>query len=285
VGPVLDSRRRRLGERASPGQAITLGVTDLMTSLAIIFVLLLVVFVNAARSAHTAREWPPSVETHLTIENPVAPEPGLTVGKPLAAEQHLMAELPPAAEQRPMAELPLAAEPRADVPRLPIPIEQVRAALQRSSPSRLALETDPADPQALQVVIPESLLTFEFGKSRLAPAADRFLAELVPSYARALCGALRQHIAGIVIEGHTDDVGGDEFNLRLSQERSFRVLVRGLEAVRASAPSVHPCFLELASASGRGKQDLVVDDQGRPNRERSRRVIFKILLRPVANPA
>jgi outer membrane protein OmpA-like peptidoglycan-associated protein len=66
----------------------------------------------------------------------------------------------------------------------------------------------------------------------------------------------------------------------LSQERSFRVLVRGLEAIAIAAPSIHGCFSALASASGRGKQDLIYDDQQRPDRERSRRVVFKVLLRP-----
>jgi hypothetical protein len=58
--------------------------------------------------------------------------------------------------------------------------------------------------------------------------------------------------------------------------------VRSLEAIRTSAPAVHACFSELASASGRGKHDLVYDDQRRPDRDSSRRVVLKILLRPPA---
>jgi outer membrane protein OmpA-like peptidoglycan-associated protein len=216
------------GHRAGSSHTVTVGVTDLMTSLAVIFVLLLVVFVNASPSTEKPAE-PPRERTAAA--------------------------------------------------------EQTRATLQQASPPGLTLETDPADPQALRVVIPESLLNFEFGKSTLSPAADRFLAELMPAYAAAFCGGLRPQVAGIVIEGHTDDLGSDVLNLRLSQERSFRVLVRGLEAIRASAPGVHTCFSELASASGRGKYDLLYDDQHRPDRDRSRRVVFKILLRPFAGHA
>jgi outer membrane protein OmpA-like peptidoglycan-associated protein len=123
------------------------------------------------------------------------------------------------------------------------------------------------------------MLNFEFGKSTLTPAAEEFVTELLPSFAVALCGPLRDRVAGIVIEGHTDDLGTDVANLRLSQERSFRVLVRGLEAIRASAPALHPCFADLASASGRGKQDLVYDDHQHPDRALSRRVVLKIILR------
>lgn len=196
-----------------------------MTSLAVIFVLLLVVFANAAR--------------------------------------------PPAATDTP------AREPS---------MTEVRATLERAAPS-IPLETDPSDPNVVRVVIPDSALQFEFGKSTLAPPADRFLAELMPSYATALCGPVRTQVAGIIIEGHTDDVGGDASNLRLSQERSFHVLVRGLEAIRVSAPEAHGCFSQLASASGRGKQDLVYAADRRPDRDQSRRVVFKILLRPTTAPA
>ena len=131
----------------------------------------------------------------------------------------------------------------------------------------------------LRVVIPDSLLRFEFGKSTLTPAAERFLAELMPAYAVALCGPLRDHVTGLVIEGHTDDLGSDVLNFRLSQDRSFRVLVRGMEGVAVSAPAVHACFSALASASGRGKQDLLYDEEQRPDREMSRRVVLKIMLR------
>jgi outer membrane protein OmpA-like peptidoglycan-associated protein len=158
-------------------------------------------------------------------------------------------------------------------------VERVRTALERVSPTGIAVDADRADPQALRVVIPESLLNFELGKSQLTPAAEEFVAGMMPSYARALCGSLRAHVEGIVIEGHTDDLGEDVPNLRLSQERSLRVLIGALDAIRTSAPEVYACFGELASASGRGKQDLVYDDQGRADRARSRRVALKILLR------
>ena len=200
-----------------------------MTSLAIIFVLLFVVSLDASRS--TAAAPPPSEERH----------------------------------ERPQPDL------RA---------EHVWEVLQQSSPRELSLERDPTHPGVLRVVIPDSVLNFEFGKSTLAPTGERFLSEFMPRYALALCGALRDQITGIVIEGHTDDLGRDVLNLKLSQDRSFHVLVRGLEAIAATVPAVHACFSQLASASGRGKQDLVYDDAGRLSSEKSRRVVVKILLAP-----
>jgi outer membrane protein OmpA-like peptidoglycan-associated protein len=146
----------------------------------------------------------------------------------------------------------------------------------------LILEADARDPHLLRLFIPESLLEFEFGQAAITPAADRFLGAMMPVYARAVCGPLREQVAGVVIEGHTDDVGSDAVNFRLSQERSFRVLVRGLEIIQASSPTDHDCLASLASASGRGEHELVYDADRRPDRASSRRVVFKILLRSAA---
>jgi outer membrane protein OmpA-like peptidoglycan-associated protein len=225
--------------REGSGQQLAFGITDLMTSLAVIFILLLVVFASAPASRPLAGPTPAA--------DP-APAPG-----------------PP--RTRPMAEPP------------PHPAARALAELTRMG---LILEPQSGDPHLLRLLVPDTLLTFEFGRSDLTPAADRFLSEVMPVYARAVCGSLREQVAGVVIEGHTDDLGGDALNLRLSQERSFRVLVRGLEAIRAAGSAEHECFAALASASGRGKQDLVYDTERRPDRPSSRRVVFKILLRSAA---
>jgi outer membrane protein OmpA-like peptidoglycan-associated protein len=143
----------------------------------------------------------------------------------------------------------------------------------------LSLDADPRDPLALLIVVPENLLTFEVGKSTLSPTADQFLVKALPFYVGALCGPLRDKIDSLAIEGHTDDHGSDAFNLKLSQERSLAVMVKGLEVIQATEPASYQCFQEITSASGRGRQDLVYDALALVNREKSRRVIFKIRLR------
>jgi outer membrane protein OmpA-like peptidoglycan-associated protein len=158
--------------------------------------------------------------------------------------------------------------------------EGVQAAL-RDHLSRLglSLDADPRDPLTLMIVVPENLLTFEFGQSRLSAQADRFLEEAMPFYASVVCGPLRDTIDSLAIQGHTDDRGGDAYNLQLSQERSLAVMVKGLEVIQAYASSAYQCFQEMTSASGRGRQELIYDPDKRVNRAKSRRVIFKIRLR------
>ncbi len=143
----------------------------------------------------------------------------------------------------------------------------------------LSLNADPRDPLTLMIVVPENLLTFEFGRNRLSDQAGRFLEEAMPFYAAAVCGPLRDTIDSLAIQGHTDDRGSDAYNLRLSQERSLAVMVKGLEVIQERMPFAYQCFQEMTTASGRGRQELVVDHANRVNREKSRRVIFKIRLR------
>ncbi|GJL63619.1 MAG: membrane protein [Nitrospirales bacterium] len=143
----------------------------------------------------------------------------------------------------------------------------------------LSLEADPRDPLTLMIVVPENLLTFEFGESTLTPDADRFLEEAIPYYAAAVCGTLRDKIDSLAIQGHTDDRGDDVYNLQLSQERSLAVMVKGLEVIQRQEPSAYQCFQEMTIAAGRGRQDLIYDRQNRVNSQKSRRVVFKIRLR------
>jgi outer membrane protein OmpA-like peptidoglycan-associated protein len=201
---------------AGAQQTVTMGVTDLMTSLAIIFILLLTVYVKIHYEAQAQSQ-----------------------------------------------------ENKEDVKGL------LRDHFDRF---HLRLEDDPDDPLMLLIVVPENLLNFEFGKASLRPTAAQFLDEVMPFYAQALCGQLRHKIDSMVIEGHTDDRGDDALNLKLSQDRSFSVMVKGLEVIQAKQPVDYLCFQQLTSASGRGKQDLLYEGS-ELNRDKSRRVIFKIRLR------
>jgi chemotaxis protein MotB len=218
----------------SPEQAsvFTIGVTDLMTSLAVIFILLFSAYVTKVS------------ETESQATEPV----------PVRAPETKA----------------LRAKATDDIRGL------LRDHFQRFD---LMLEADPTDFDVVRIVVPDALLNFEFGKGALSSAAERFLADAMPTYAAMLCGAMRDRIDSLVIEGHTDDRGSDIYNLKLSQERSLNVMVKGLEVIREQAPWAYRCFHEKTSASGRGRQDLFLNEDRVPDRDKSRRVVFKIRLR------
>jgi outer membrane protein OmpA-like peptidoglycan-associated protein len=135
-------------------------------------------------------------------------------------------------------------------------------------------------PSVQTITVPDAAINFEFGKSTLLPSAEFFLLEAMPHYASIICGPGGQEVEAFVIEGYTDDLGDDIRNLRLSQERSFAVLVKSLETIREKLPWAYECFLQKAAANGRGKQNLLRNDAGYLDRDKSRRVIFKIHMRP-----
>ncbi len=198
------------------GSAVVMsGVADLMTSLAVIFILLLVAYVTRVQNGNAN-----PVRSHAT---PTDMTPGFD-------------------------------------PRHP-PLEAKR-------------------PSIHTITVPDAAINFEFGKSTLLPAAETFLLEVMPHYASIICGPGGEEVESFVIEGYTDDLGDDIRNLRLSQERSFAVLSKSLEVIREKLPWAYECFLQKAAANGRGKQNLLSNDDGHLDRDKSRRVMFKIHMRP-----
>lgn len=133
----------------------------------------------------------------------------------------------------------------------------------------------------LTVTVPDAALRFDFGKSALLPSSEAFLSGAVPQYASMICGPGGQDVEAFVIEGYTDDLGDDVHNLRLSQERSFAVLAKSLEVIHERLPWAYECFLQKATANGRGRQNLLRNETGYPDRDKSRRVVFKIHKRPM----
>ncbi|ULA69664.1 MAG: OmpA-like domain-containing protein [Nitrospira sp.] len=224
-------RTNHSAEPSEHSSVLTIGVTDLMTSLAVIFILLFSAYVTKVSET----------EPQTKVKAPVQ-APDRNVAKSTTEDMKGV----------------------------------LRDHFQRFD---LSLDADPADPNVVRIVVPDALLNFEFGKGTLSSVADQFLVDAMPTYAGLLCGAMRDRIDSLVIEGHTDDRGSDIYNLKLSQERSLNVMVKGLEVIKDSAPWAYRCFHEKTSASGRGRQDLVLDQSRVLNRDKSRRVVFKIRLR------
>ncbi|MFO1330115.1 MAG: OmpA family protein [Rubrivivax sp.] len=69
-------------------------------------------------------------------------------------------------------------------------------------------------PDGARAILSESIL-FEFGKTTFANAAEPVLDVLKPAFTKAR--------GKIIVEGHTDGIGTDAANKRLSQERAEKV--------------------------------------------------------------
>jgi outer membrane protein OmpA-like peptidoglycan-associated protein len=226
-------------------------LTDLMTSLAIIFILLLVVSLNNAQQ-----------------------------GIDETREQLRAAEKNVDDTQRALA----AAQQKTETTRNQI-LDALEKALASFAKQGVKVEPDPKDPLGLLVLVPEGLLNFEFDKSVIPYGGKDFLKAFIPRLAATACSdQFKDEINSIVVEGHTDPSGKDAWNLFLSQDRSMAVVRESLNVLEGSRgdgkelPNLRTCFLTFLSASGRGSAEPI-RDQELVDYPRSRRVVFKIRVR------
>lgn len=146
------------------------------------------------------------------------------------------------------------------------------------------IESDPNDPLALLILVPEGLLEFQLDRSEIPSKGIEFLDVFIPKLTDTIYDKeFRNDIGSVVVEGHTDSWGSDTHNLQLSQNRSMAVVSQCIKILEsqdglASRNGKTDYFLRVLSASGRGKQDLLIVD-GKEDHQQSRRVVFKIRVR------
>lgn len=220
-------------------------LTDLMTSLAVIFILLLV-------ASHNNKQQQLDVQEQQLED---------TRNRFEEAQHKLMQ-----AQQQTRAT-------RQNI------LVALRQALDVFSEQGVKAEADPRDPLGLLVLVPEGLLEFAVNRDTIPAGGIAFLHQFTPKLASTVCSeTFRHEISTIVIEGHTDSSGSDAINLPLSQSRSMAVVQESLAVLHTDA-ALRPCFLTFLSASGRGSSEPILDTLGREDKARSRRVVFKIRVR------
>lgn len=148
------------------------------------------------------------------------------------------------------------------------------------------VDPDPKDPLGLLILVPEGLLEFKIDRAEIPPKGIEFLRPFIPKLAKIVCDErFKQEVNSIVVEGHTDSTGTDQHNLELSQKRSMSVVGESLKILENDM-SVRDDFINLISATGRGRAQLELEEDNKTeNRDRSRRVIFKIRVRSLEQRA
>lgn len=165
-------------------------------------------------------------------------------------------------------------------------LDQLKVALQDFAEKGVRVDKDPADPLGLLILVPEKFFDFAVDKSDIPNGGVEFLENFAPRLATTACSdRYRPEISSIVVEGHTDSTGTDEHNLKLSQERSLAVVQETLEILGRDQGGEKACFLDFLSANGRGSREPITDENGTEDKDRSRRVIFKIRVRSLEQRA
>jgi len=142
--------------------------------------------------------------------------------------------------------------------------------------AKISAVVDPAN----GAIALESDVLFSTGKYVLSDEGKKFIDSFFPVYLRVLSSEeYKPYVAEIIIEGHTDSVGGYIENLKLSQQRALNVAAYILgEDCRAINNRQKAALREVITANGRSESDPVPDASGREDKDASRRVVFKFRL-------
>lgn len=167
-------------------------------------------------------------------------------------------------------------------------LEKLHRQLQQFVVKGVKVETDPNDPLALLILVPEGLLEFQLDSSEIPPRGIDFLSSFTPKLTETIYSPeFRNDISSVVVEGHTDSSGSDTHNLLLSQKRSMAVVSKCIDILELEEDVLNKYnnnnkkrdyFLRVLSASGRGKQDPIIFN-GKEDHQQSRRVVFKLRIR------
>ncbi|MCP4113177.1 MAG: OmpA family protein [Desulfobacteraceae bacterium] len=114
-----------------------------------------------------------------------------------------------------------------------------------------------------EVTISEESVPFAYKESNLSEDAEAAL--------DVFAGILVKENKAVYIEiqGHTDDIGSDGYNMNLGQERA--------ESVRRYLHTEHNIPLNRMSAFSYGESKPVAENDGEINRSRNRRVVIMVM--------
>ena len=129
-------------------------------------------------------------------------------------------------------------------------------------------------------IVLDSAVLFKTGSSEIMADGKYLLNRFIPVYLEVLLRPeYSDYLGQIVIEGHTDDVGTWENNMKLSQERAYEVMMYVLGMYRDGTEE-KALLQKLLTATGRSETDLVYyPGTDVVNQDASRRVEFKFSLK------
>ena len=129
-------------------------------------------------------------------------------------------------------------------------------------------------------IVLDSAVLFKTGSSTIMADGQYLLNRFIPIYLEVLLRPeYSDYLGQIVIEGHTDDVGTWESNMKLSQERAYEVMMYVL-GMYADGTVEKELLQQLLTATGRSETDLIYfPGTTRVDQDSSRRVEFKFSLK------
>ncbi len=129
-------------------------------------------------------------------------------------------------------------------------------------------------------IVLDSAVLFKTNSSDIMADGKYLLNSFIPVYLEVLLRPeYADYLGQIVIEGHTDDTGSYEHNMKLSQERAYEVMMYVLGMYREGSAE-RELLQKLLTATGRSETDLIYyPGTSIVDQDASRRVEFKFSLK------
>lgn len=125
------------------------------------------------------------------------------------------------------------------------------------------------------IVINESLV-FDVGSAQIKPSGKKLLAQLSKAFERVLDdNSVRENIDTILLQGHTDDKGGTEYNRDLSAKRSTNVV----NYLMSSNKNLENKYGKYFAASAYSEFRPISTGTSESSRAKNRRIEISIVLK------
>jgi len=125
------------------------------------------------------------------------------------------------------------------------------------------------DPLACTIEVKEDKLKFPTGSYACDKSCEDFLEKIFIEHVLRILMNNKDFIQGVYIEGFTDDVGDDNANLDLSQNRSLSIgtYVLNYYQKNRAVQGEYQILLKWLYLIGRGEQDLKLNSRPTDNKE------------------
>jgi len=138
----------------------------------------------------------------------------------------------------------------------------------RNAREEEAAPTPPPPPEPVkEEVISTNKIHFQFNKAVIVPSSYPVIDEILSGIKG------RSDVQGVRVEGHTDSVGSDEYNQKLSDKRAGSVRTYMTD-------KGYPA--DQITAVGKGESNPIADNATKSGRAQNRRVEFHLQLKPGA---
>ena len=127
----------------------------------------------------------------------------------------------------------------------------------------------------------DSEILFDTDKADLKTSGKKELDRFMKGYFKVLLNdKFRNHIAEIIVEGHTDTDGSYDYNLELSQRRALNVAKYCLNNKNLDLDTEQKEQLrKIITANGRSFSNPIRKNDGTIDKDKSRRVVFQFRLK------